>query len=374
MSDIDSNIIAFQEPLISDFDPDIITFQEPSRLSEESTSSTLFLSIKRRNKLLRAISIFKRESQKAREEVEAASTDPPAMVDTKNDSDNTPPPSPTVRVYPDLTPLLGTQAHVSPSTPGQKAETEAVWNDVRHALISFNIRLRAPLMSPLNISPVSRAPFEAMVWTLLIVDHPTPTDRDASIPTLPIPVVKSLCVYNISVPLSPNTSTANDMLNIYFKRTEALVQIYSMPPNVTSKLAKIATEINGCKFARYMGSRGPWSLRKVYGGLQVLLHWWAATSPALMVDFSKAVSLNSKDDPPGTCTRLRAELRELFNIDMDHDGYEKTLNTAISRGYDDISMFRRELHTVIQDAFEDLVEKTRAAEVDSDSETLTAGE
>jgi hypothetical protein len=47
---------------------------------------------------------------------------------------------------------------------------------------------------------------------------------------------------------------------------------------------------------------------------------------------------------------------------------------SMSRGCDDISMFLRDLRTVIRDAFEDLVESVRAAEVDGDSATLSTTE
>jgi hypothetical protein len=350
----------------------IITPVDPSRVANYSTSTSVFSSISRTRRLARAISLFKRESQLTRTEASPDDTDPPAIVNSSNSPSDTPPSSPADHLGP--TSLIDIQPYLTPPTPEQKNEGDAIWTSIYYAQSAFKLRVEAPPLSPLNISPNSRAPFEVMVWALLIIDHPTPTNADPSVPSSPIPVIKSLAVNNISAPSTPDTRTEIERLNVYFKRTEILVQLYAMPSNVTSKLAEIATKINGSKFARYMGARGPWSLRRAFGGLQVLLHWWAATSPGLMVDFVNAVSLHSKSVSEFTRKTLRGELGELFDIRRDHEGYEKMLDTEISHGHDEISMFRRQLHTVIQDAFEDLLERAKAAEVDDDSKTLSAGE
>jgi hypothetical protein len=357
---------------MSDLESTIIPM-DPSLLVEELTSPSMFSSVSRARRLARAISIFKREFQSTRMEAKPAVTDPLARVNNDNEPDGTLPSSPTENF--DFTPLIDIQPYLTtPPAREQKAERDAICNDIRHSLWSFKLRLHSCPMCPLNVSPHPRAPFEAMVWTLLIIDHLTPAIRDASVPSHSIPLIKSLSVNNISVLSGPKTRITIDKLNVYFRRTELLVQLYTMPSDVTIKLAEIAIKINGSKFARYMGSRGPWSLRRAFGGLQVLLHWWAATSPVLMRDFATAIFPHSKTANAALRTTLRAELKGLFDIHHNHQEGEKMLGMAISRGYDEISMFRGELHTVIEDAFEDLVERGRAAEVNNNSKMLSVPE
>jgi hypothetical protein len=188
-------------------------------------------------------------------------------------------------------------------------------------------------------------------------------------------VIKPVKFCHVNLPSPSDTEVEKLTWDDYFLRTAPLVQIYSMPFDVVTKLANIAAEINSSKFARYMASRGHWPLHRRFGGLQVLLHWWGATSPAFMKDYASAVCLGSYNADDLTRQVLRLDVRNLLRMDTDpaQEGYEAGLDVVISRGIEEVARLRRELHVVIQDAFEELVARAQVMGVGVYHDPLPSG-
>jgi len=106
-----------------------------------------------------------------------------------------------------------------------------------------------------------------------------------------------------------------------------------------------------------MGSRGKWSLLRVFGGLTLLLRWWAATSPVFLARFSSAIKIKQDSE---VSSELREELRAILAVPG------KELNAAISRRLDNISRLRRKMLAIITNAFDDLVETAKLGQLDQE--------
>ncbi|KIM21628.1 hypothetical protein M408DRAFT_29390 [Serendipita vermifera MAFF 305830] len=238
--------------------------------------------------------------------------------------------------------------------------SQMVRHDVALVVNALKERVLADISDPVHVSPKRRETFENMLWTIMVAGQPLAPIASQSSPAFAIPPIRATSKLTTSIILSHPTQQKVDEIDTYLVRTEALLRHYPIPPSLLLRLAEIASEINGCIFSRLMGSRGAWSLHRCYGGSLILLRWWAATMPEIMMEYRNALSAQAADT--FLRSKLRAELCDILMLDPRNDW---NLELAIRHGVEEVATFRRRISAAVSHEFDLLVNGARLGTRDS---------
>lgn len=251
-------------------------------------------------------------------------------------------------------PLPGLTAQLTSHIARLSIGSRMVRLDVSLILEALKQRVEADASDKVNVSPTYREPFERMLWTVMIAGQPSTPIPAGSLPAFDVPPIKPISSICTSLVYSLPTKLKINELDTYLVRTEALLRHYPIPPTLLMNLGEIASEINGCVSSRLMGTRGIWSFNKCYRGTLIILRWWAATTPEIMMEYRTALSEQATDKH--LRTTLRGELREALMISPRD---EWNLDLTIRRGIEEVATFRRRLCVAVSNEFDTVVEQAR---------------
>ena len=228
--------------------------------------------------------------------------------------------------------------------------------DISAIRSSFKTRLNTKIKNPMNTSPSYRATFQEMFWTILIMTPPTSPDSPGRLVTHDfIPYIRPTQIKTREPIVSERSYLKAIHLIDYIRHTGGLLHIFPVRSSLSELLGEISREINQNLFARYIGSRSFWPLRKRMSGLFVLLEWWGATHPMIISDYQTAISANAEDQDQ--CARLREELCKVVKVVPDRFAMQEE---ELARGFEFIARVRRKLTNVVREAYEALIIEAKA--------------
>lgn len=218
---------------------------------------------------------------------------------------------------------------------------------------SFWSRVNANAKNPMNISPSGRPTFQEMFWSILIMTPQADLLTEPNPHSL-VPYIRPISVAEKEPIISQNTNMKANHLIQYVRHTGGFLHLFRVSPSLLIALGRITKDINKSRFARYIGSRSFWPLKRRMAGIYVLLEWWAATHPVILSDYQTAVSSNAEDVEQ--CSRLRKELCKAMGLKGEKFDVQEEILTV---GFDYISRMRREMMIAVKEAYESLANEAK---------------